>query len=253
MKVSYASDLHLEFPENTLYMQRHPLLPKGEVLVLAGDTDVLTEDGYKDNPFWYWAANHFRETLIVCGNHEFYGGRDLGKLPQGCIQEICPNVKIYNNAVVTVGDTDFILTTLWGNIPWDDAYIVQQQVSDFSRIRYNDDRFYALDFNEEHRISRRFLQEAVSQSFRKKVVVTHHVPTMLCCSTEHKRSKLNSAFVTEMHNFIYDSPIDYWVYGHSHSNMTEVEVNGTRIVCNQLGYVGRGDVRSFDREAMFEI
>ena len=68
-------------------------------------------------------------------------------------------------------------------------------------------------------------------------MVSHHVPTALCMAEEFKNSRINGAFVAELHDFIYDNRIDYWIYGHSHRNVPEIGINGTKMLCNQLGYV----------------
>lgn len=47
---------------------------------------------------------------------------------------------------------------------------------------------------------------------------------------------LNSAFATELGQLIADNRIDAWIYGHSHTNI-DAEKNGTKVVCNQMGYV----------------
>ena len=47
---------------------------------------------------------------------------------------------------------------------------------------------------------------------------------------------LNSGFATELGDFIADSRIDVWIFGHSHANI-DATIGNTRLVCNQLGYV----------------
>ena len=51
-----------------------------------------------------------------------------------------------------------------------------------------------------------------------------------------KGSLINGAFTSELGNMIADSRIDYWIYGHSHRNISK-QIGNTMCVCNQLGYV----------------
>jgi len=98
MKIQYASDLHLEFQENSKFLKENPLVPAGDILVLAGDIDYLYDNKYyREHPFWDYVSENFRETLIVPGNHEFYRSGDVGTIKNGCIAEIRPNVKCYYN------------------------------------------------------------------------------------------------------------------------------------------------------------
>ena len=67
-------------------------------------------------------------------------------------------------------------------------------------------------------------------------VVTHHLPTRQVVAPQHINSLINSAFATELGDFIASSRIDIWIYGHSHTNI-DATIGRTRIVSNQLGYV----------------
>ena len=254
MKVQYASDLHLEFQENSHFLRNHPMNPIGDILLLAGDIGYLGDDSYTLHPFWDWASDHFQHTLVIPGNHEFYKNGDLATIQNGCIAEIRPNVKCYYNGVVTINDIDFILCTLWSNIRIENAFITQQNVNDFYRIAYNGRLLTAHLFNLVHKKSVEFLSNAVqATNNHKKVVVSHHVPTALCMAAEFKNSRINGAFVSELHDFIYENKIDFWIYGHSHRNMPEIDINGTKMLCNQLGYVASGENTTFNPQSFFKI
>ena len=57
----------------------------------------------------------------------------------------------------------------------------------------------------------------------------------------------------ELGDFIADSRIDAWIFGHSHANI-DATIGNTRIVCNQLGYVYyRENLAGFDCGKFIEV
>ena len=100
MKIQYASDLHLEFHENSRWLKENPLVVAGDVLILAGDIGYLGDDNYAHHPFWDWCAESFRQTIVIPGNHELYKSFDINDLHEGWQQEMRPNVKACYNCVI---------------------------------------------------------------------------------------------------------------------------------------------------------
>ena len=254
MKIQYASDLHLEFSENwRILRQEGPMDVRGDILVLAGDTGYLGDDNYRTHPFWDWASENFRQVIVCLGNHEFYKYYDLSTMHEGLVGEIRPNVHFYYNGVVRIENTDFIISTLWAHIDLEDAYITERGVTDFHRILYGENILTFSDFNQEHQRCLDFIKRSVTESKAKhKVVVTHHVPSFQLMSPEFSGSRINGAFTVELADYIADSGIDYWIYGHSHRNIDKT-IGTTRCVCNQFGYAFHMEHHSFDREKMIVI
>lgn len=127
-------------------------------------------------------------------------------------------------------------------------------MNDFRQILYNGRRFTPADFNAEHEKCLEFIKQSVAESTAEHiVVVTHHLPSMAVVAPEHKGSLLNSAFATELGNFIADSRIDAWIFGHSHAN-EEAIIGNTHFVCNQLGCVYYNEhLAGFDGKRFIEI
>ena len=137
---------------------------------------------------------------------------------------------------LSIGEIDIIVSTLWAHIEADKMYYTEKGVSDFYRIMYHGHRLSAIDFNTEHERCLHFIKDAVEKSCAKmKIVLTHHVPTLLCTANEFRDSLINGAFSVELGNYIANTDIDYWIYGHSHRNI-EATIGSTRVLSNQFGY-----------------
>ena len=237
MKIQYISDLHMELWDNSRYIKTNEFEANGDILVLAGDTFYLRDTIAPQKRFWDWASKSFQHVLLVPGNHEYYSNSDVAARGNSWQWLFRENVGYYYNKVIRIDDVDFILTTLWSRIPEVDMYHVWRGMNDFRQIMYNGHRFTPDDFNLEHEKCLQFLKQAVEQSTAKHIVViTHHLPTQSVVAAQHKGSFLNGAFATELGNFIADSRIDIWIYGHSHTNI-DTTIGHTRIVSNQLGYI----------------
>ena len=175
--------------------------------------------------------------LLVPGNHEYYNYCDVMDKELQWNWMFKRNVGYYQNQVVKIDDTDFIMSTLWSQISPSDEYFIWKGMNDFRQIMYNGKLLQTEEFNQMHEFCLDFIKHSLTESTAKHiVVVTHHLPTLEVVAPHHKGSVLNSAFATELSGLIADSRIDAWIYGHSHTNI-DAEINGTKIVCNQMGYV----------------
>lgn len=254
MRVQYASDLHLEFGENSKWLKEHPLIPSADILVLAGDIGYLGDDNYITHPFWNRVSEDFKQVIVVPGNHELYKFFDINELCNGWQLEIRHNVRVCYNSVIALNEeTDLIASTLWAHIPPSEEYLTERCVSDFKRIRNGEFRLSAQRFNEEHEVCRNFIEKAVSKSNAERIVVaTHHVPSFALMAEEFKNSSINGAFTVELAGMIAESRINCWIYGHSHRNIDKM-IGSTRCVSNQLGYVFQNEHNTFRRDAVTEI
>lgn len=253
-KIQYASDLHLEFAENSNYLKQHPLTVNGEILVLAGDIGYLNDENYSKHPFWNWVSDNYQQVIVIPGNHEFYKMFDIDTLYNGWTYDIRPNVHCYYNAVIPIGkDAELIATTLWSIIKPQDAYQTEMGITDFRRIRYGSESLSWERFNNEHYRCKCFLEESVKASKAKHILVaTHHVPSFQLMSPEFKGSNFNGAFTVELGEYISGSSIEYWIYGHSHRNIDNM-IGNTKCISNQLGYVFQNEHLSFDSKKHIEL
>ncbi len=250
-KIQYCSDLHLEFQENKKYLAQFPIKPEGEILLLAGDI-VLFNSIKEHGDFFKYCSDNFKTTYWIPGNHEYYQ-YDLADVKNPLYEKIRENVILLNNQTIAYENVELVFSTLWSHIPQLSEKLVQRGVNDFCQIKNNRESFTATDFNALHQTSLGFLQTALQKpTDKKRIVVTHHVPTLMHYPAEYKNSEINSAFVTELFNFIESSNAAYWIYGHHHCNTAAFKIGNTTMLTNQLGYVQQNEHQLFNPAAIIE-
>ena len=253
MKIQYASDLHLEFPKNSLYLKDEPLKVMGDILVLAGDIHVVNSEEFMKEPFWDWASKNYKQVIVAYGNHEFYGGLDLSTMKDGYKYKIRDNIYYYYNSVISFQDLDIIVSTLWSYISKEKEKACENGISDFQLIKYGEEKLNAKIFNEEHKKCLDFIKKSLKESKAKtKIVVTHHVPSNLLTAKEFEGSDVNEAFTVDLTDYIKKCGAKYWIFGHSHRNINKI-IGKTSCLCNQVGYVMDDENETFSHDKHITI
>ena len=251
MKIQYCSDLHLEFQDNKEYILNNPIEPIADILILAGDiVPFKIIDNHQD--FFNYISRNFKTTYWIPGNHEYYYYNvDSSRFLDTKIRE---NIFLVNNCVKEVSGINLIFSTLWSNISESKRWLIQQSLSDFKVIKYIDCLFNVDDYNLLHKESLEFIQNALNEtSDDKTVVVTHHAPTFVNYPEKYVNSKINEAFASNLTELIEDNNIDFWIYGHHHSNSNDFQIGNTKLVTNQLGYIKYNENVGFNSKAYIEI
>ena len=160
MVLQYCSDLHLEFRENKQFLNQHPLQPKAEILILAGDIVPFIEmDKHKD--FFNYISDNFKLTYWLPGNHEYYYS-DVSERSGFINERIRDNVFLMNNISIQLNDVRLIFSTLWSKISPVNKWQIERSISDFQVIKFNGHFFSVSNFNQLHSDSLNFIEKELS-------------------------------------------------------------------------------------------
>ena len=112
MKIQYASDLHLEFTDNSNYLKNNPIKPVGDILILAGDITYLNYlEREIEKEFINYVSDNFKTTYLMLGNHEFYGGASCDMIDNPVNERLRDNVFLVNNTSAKHENTLILFTT----------------------------------------------------------------------------------------------------------------------------------------------
>lgn len=257
MRIQIVSDLHLEFPANRKWLEENPLVPIGDILLIAGDSYCLCnpEDG---EAFMERISKDFPLVISTLGNHEFYGSALALAYPD-YERTISANHRCLNNRVYIHEGLRIICTVLWSKVPANSANEVGSRLNDYRHIlKFMEDGSISpitvADSNACHRLSREFLARELAKPFEgKTIVLSHHLPSYQCVPAQFRASKLVSGFATALDELIISNPqVSHWIYGHAH-DFHQISVGKTMLTRNPLGYVEQGDHQDFRRDFCIEL
>lgn len=282
MKVSYVSDLHLEFGNYPDILANDS---GGDVLILAGDITVTTylrkdrtdKDSTKNKARIKRLADDlfskYDRVLYVMGNHEHYGSiykRTYKNLREGLDElGLIEKVTILEDDHTVIDGVPFVGATLWSdffNADPSAMYIAEKGMNDFHVIGSLDvDDINYFNKNDSRRITPEFILSVHKQSreyfdyiakfYEKKdvVVISHHAPTYQSLNKIHSGNSLDGAYASNLSEFILDRPnIKYWIHGHCHMN-TDYMVGNCRVLSNQRGYPSEESFNTFQGLQSFHI
>lgn len=267
MKIAVMSDLHLECDDAAMLragiastatsdFYLHPIQPKADVLVLAGDI----HGGSRGID---WAARQFQiPTVIIAGNHEPYGCELFHVIAENRHKAATIAASIVFLEKATWEGTTrsgerarFVGTTLWTDFdlygdPELSMALARERLADFQVIQiergYRLRTLFPRDIARLHIASVAFLREQLDRPFDGlTIVVTHYAPSPKSIASNYAGNPLNPAFVSDLEPLIRAYKPDLWIHGHVHDSFNYT-IGRTQIICNPRGYFPSELNPSFD-------
>lgn len=262
MRISIASDLHLEFETIEL-----PNTSGADVLILSGDicvahslhdhpvgkpipTDAMKpgrnqQAAVKYREFFHHVSQEYDHVIYCLGNHEYYHGRYPDAI-EWMRTELQPysNIHVLDMDSVEINGVVFLGGTLWTNMYNRNPtamQLIEGMMNDFRIIRnsqQNYRRFTPADAVSHHYATVDFIRRTVdADPMKTYVVVGHHAPTPLSVHEKYKADYyMNAGYASDLSEFILDRPqIKMWTMGHMH-DPHRYYMGETLVVCNPRGY-----------------
>lgn len=233
MKVQVVSDLHLEFIENK---GRFKLNKSADLLIIAGDLGcgndrqlALIKEISKEKP-----------VILVLGNHDFMWS-SIKETVDFWHNVQLPNFYFLNDKTIEIEGVHFIGSPLWSDLSKDPTnhFYILKNMADYKAIYKNETHTNFINIQDiqiEYENHIDFIKHELGQDYKRKVLITHHLPTSASVSHEYLNSKLNAAFMTDLSNLLLFSPnLELCIHGHTHKTL-DYKLGEMRVFCNPLGY-----------------
>lgn len=245
MKFRTFNDIHLDHKNNYTWIPKPLKEDKETVLFIPGDIATFgTQHAVVD--FLNTNAKRFREIVLILGNHDYWGNTIEGTIDILKDKVNHTNVHILEKEVIEIDGVKIGGTTMWTPITHEmDKLRANGMMNDFHLIK----KFKAEDWNREFNLAADWIKANPVD-----ILLTHFVPLRVFTPPMFIGDEANFLFncdiAAEMYHLQYTLP-KYWLFGHTHWNF-DVEVFGTKFICNAVGYTKFENTGTFKDEIIYE-
>lgn len=254
--IRIADDLHLEWQrDRSKHVELIPydMLDPESVLVLAGDIGA----GTRLEEFLKTMCHRFPYVFYVPGNHEYYNCKSYEKQNEWLrsLEDRLFNLGVAAGDVLelAVDDIHLIGTTMWTDCNHGDPgtmLAVERGLNDFTVIPdWTVERMINV-----HTVQKQQIVDLLRvPNGKKKIVVTHHTPSMRLAAGRFAGHPANPGFHANCDDILdsKDAPF-MWVFGHTHDKMAKY-VGKTLCVNNPYGYPNEHSNADYDRHCFWDI
>lgn len=225
-KIALISDLHNEsLRESQRKIPDIRLTENVDVLVLAGDIDV------QEHGVLYAIRQSERlhiPVIYVLGNHELYRSDDKPLFASVKKATQRSSVHVLDTESVVIKNTLFIGATLWTDFELLGSEHRRRAINhaafnmhDYYNIQIANDPFSPVftpnSSQDLHEIEKKFIEKELANEFNgKKVVVTHHAPSIQCLPSFEHKDLLSACYASHLDWMIQKYQPHAWLYGHVH-------------------------------------
>lgn len=261
--IVYFSDVHVEIREkdgSAGWTDRHPLAlgpdlrahaGRADLLVLAGDIGRMRSRRNVSTLAYAAQAAEFVgcPALVVPGNHEYYRS-SFDEEREALLAARLEGVTVLDRRearfAIDGRELRVLGATLWTDYAanGDRSEAMRRAhdgIEDHRLIGRRGASFLPEDALDEHRLSRAWLAERLTQAHSgPTLVVTHHVPHSAARNPRFGVTPLSPAFHSDCDELIDAAAragVAGWIFGHHHWCL-ELDLRGVRLLSAQPGYPG---------------
>ena len=271
LTIQVFSDLHLELTKNI-----PKITPIAPILFLAGDISRVNHNSFIT--FLSYCNNNWDKTFYTFGNHDYWDNNSHMQYIKQQTNELLKTNKLTN---IHILDNNFVSLTddiiVFGSTFWTKNCFTKNEsrmyLNDYNMIKYCDvyklmptiDYISPTIINKIHSEQMVKLYETLNQNELtkdKKIIIMTHFPPQRTNTSHSKYSNqhpLLSSYFSHPDDTISNlgdtSNILCWISGHTHFSYDFINVNGVRLISNQMGYVKEmmTNESNFDENGLFEI